>query len=215
MKDTGMRTYILFLLLPVVIIISYGCKIDEEISSRSDRFDFRQSFWGMNQERVKETESSSPTDEKPNIITYDGEFQGMPVIVGYLFEEDKLVRAGYLMTEKYDEPDLYLQDFFTLRDYYTNKFGRPSYDTMNWRSDVESNVKAGSYAQSACNGELRYLAGWGTHGSMVRLKLHGSDGKCELGVMYESKHYYVAPEMKKKEWDRYRSNMKRGGAVEQ
>jgi|GEM_PF-1194279 len=210
-----MKKLIIVLLFPVVSILALGCSIDEELKNSSDRFDFRQAFWGMTQEKVKETESGVPTEEMPDVITYVGEFEGMPVLIGYLFEEDTLTRAGYVMTDSYPEPEDYVRAFSKLRDFYTMSYGRPSYDMVNWEEGVQSNIKTEAYAQAACDGEVQYLAGWGTQGSMVRLKLHGRDGKCELGVMYESKKYYVGPEMKQKEWEKYRSNMKRGGAEEQ
>jgi hypothetical protein len=194
-----MKRYIIILLFPVVSILALGCSIDEELKDKSDRFDFRQTNWGANHERVKGSESSAPTDENTDVITYVGEFEGMPAIVGYLFQDEKLTRAGYVMTKSYQEPEMYVRDFNKLRDFYTMTYGKPSYDMVNWNEDAQSNIKTDAYAQVACDGDVQYLAGWGTQGSMVRLMLHGKDGKCELGVMYESLRFYVGPEMKKKE----------------
>lgn len=201
---------ILILLFAVLSFAAYGCNR----SGEDERFDFRNTHWGMSQEKVKASEATPPGDVRPEVITYSGEFEGRPAIVGYLFDDGKLVRAGYLMTESYDTPEAYVENFNSLRDYYTQAYGRPSYDALSWKEGASQAMGPGKFPEAACKGDLQYLAGWGTHGSMVRLKLQGAGGKCELGVMYESKHLYVIPEMEEKEWEKYRKNMKRGGAEE-
>lgn len=188
-----MKTNTIIFLISVLLVLSYGCSVGDEPTGRSDRFDFRQINWGATLEKVKETESTAPTEENPSVITYIGELEGMPAIIGYLFQENKLTRAGYVMTESYQEPEMYVRDFNKLREYYTMSYGRPSYDMVNWKEGVQSNIETDAYAQAACDGDAKYMAGWGTEGSMVKLMLHGRDGKCELGVMYESKHFYVGP----------------------
>jgi len=205
-----MKINIIIVFLTVLSIFTYGCKRSEE----SEKFDFRNVYWGMSQENVKESEAMAPGEEKPGVITYIGEFEGKPAIIGYLFEEGKLARPEYLMTESYDEPAVYVQNFNSLKDYYTKTYGSPTYDTVNWKEGASQAMGPGKFPEAACKGDLQYLAGWGTHGSMVRLKLQGNKGKCELGIMYESKQWYVIPEMKEKEWEKYRKNMKRGGAEE-
>lgn len=186
-----MKKYIIILLFPLLSILSFGCSADQV----SDEPDFRNASWGMTQEQVKETESSPPTEELPNVITYVSEFEGMPAVIGYLFDDGKLTRAGYVMTESYDEPGMYVNDFNKLRDLHTTKYGTPAYDTLNWKEGAESDINTYDYPKAACDGELQYMAGWDTRGSLVKLMLHGRDGKCELGVMYESKQYYLKPVM--------------------
>ena len=208
-----MKKYILMALVLTLQLVIYACSFDEEVR-RSDRYDFRNVHWGATSEKVKESETEDPTDVQANVITYSGELDGMPAIVGYLFEEDKLVRAGYVITEAHEEPSSYVQGFNKLRDFYTSTYGRPAYDIVDVEGDTQENIRTDAFAEAACEGRAQYLAGWGTDGSMIRLKLHGRDGSCELGVMYESKHFYVAPELKERELERYRSNMKRGGAEE-
>ena len=210
-----MKKYIVILLFSVVSMLALGCSVDEEMKVRSDKVDFRQASWGMTQEEVKETENSVPTEEMPNVITYVNEFEGIPVITGYLFEDGKLNRAGYVMTNSYPEPEDYVRDFNKLRDSYTASYGRPSYDMLNWKEGAQSDIGAKAYAQAACDGDVQYLAGWDRDESVVRLMLHGRDGKCELGVMYESKQYYINPEVKQKELEKGGSNTKQGAAEEQ
>ncbi len=184
-----MKKYIIILLFTVVSILTYGCSTDEKINDKSDGLDFRNTSWGMTQEEVKATESIPPTDEQPTVITYVSEFEGMPSVIGYLFEDGKLTRAGYVMTKSYEEPGMYVGDFNKLRDFHTTKYGKPAYDSVNWKEGAESDIKTEAYPQAACDGDAQYMAGWLTEGSMVKLMLHGRDGKCELGVMYESKQY--------------------------
>lgn len=209
-----MKTNIIIVLLTVLSIFTYGCSVDDDRPGSTDKFDFRNTYWGMTHQKVKESEDGTPDNEKTEVITYSGEFEGMPAIIGYLFEDGKLVRAGYLMTESYGEPELYMKDFDSLKDYFTRTYGKPEYDMGNWREGVEPSKRPDEYLDAVCGGDLQYLAGWGTDSTMVRLKLQGNAGKCELGVMYESKQWYVTPEVKQKELDRDRSDMEQDGAKE-
>ncbi len=190
-----MKKYINILLFQLVLVLLFSCSSDKG----GGEYDFRNTSWGMSQEQVKESESEPPTEELPNVITYVSEFEGMPAVIGYLFDDGKLTRAGYVVTKSHEEPNMYVNDFVKLRDFHTMKYGRPAYDTVNWNEGAESDIKTEDYPQAACDGQLQYTAGWETQGSLVKLMLHGREGKCELGVMYDSKQYYVVPEVKEKQ----------------
>ena len=106
-----MNINIIIVLLAALCVFTYGCNR----SGDGEKFDFRNAHWGMSPEKVKESEAMAPGDEKPGVITYSGEIEGKPAIVGYLFDDGKLVRAGYLVTESYDTPEAYVQNFDSLK----------------------------------------------------------------------------------------------------
>jgi hypothetical protein len=143
-----MNINIIIVFLAVLSIFTYGCNR----SGDTEKFDFRNAYWGMSRDQVKASEPNPPGSDNAQAITYRGEFEGRPAIVVYLFEDGKLVRAGYLMTESYDTPEAYVENFNSLRDYYTQAYGRPSYDALNWKEGASQAMGPGKFPEAACKG---------------------------------------------------------------
>lgn len=178
-----------FLLLVFAAALGFAvvsCRGGEDSKTKEGgEFSFRKTTWGMSREQVKASEDSAPTGERPDVITYRGEVEGIPVIVGYLFDGDKLIKAGYLMQGSYEDPNSYISDYYKVKDFLINEHGTPAQDEVVW-GEGEEVEDPGKFGESVCGGKLRYSTIWADSVTLIRESLDGEDGKCKHGVMFES-----------------------------
>jgi hypothetical protein len=144
----------------------------------------------MSREQVKATEDTEPTGDKPEVITYRGEVEGIPVIIGYVFDGDKLTRAGYLMRGSYEDPNSYISDYDKVKEYLIKYYGSPAEDNVVWDEGEEVQDPA-LYGESVCAGKLGYSTMWSDGVTVIRENLNGKDGKCSHGVTFESLELYI------------------------
>jgi hypothetical protein len=61
--------------------------------------DFRSAFWGDSMETVKEHEEGEPVHETTDILGYKESVAGLKMLVGYIFTQNKLTRAKYIVQD--------------------------------------------------------------------------------------------------------------------
>jgi len=183
-------------LLLLVLAVSLGlaalsCKDrDEAGTKKAPEFNFRKTTWGMSRDQVKASEEAKPTGENPDVITYRYDIDGIPAIVGYLFDGDKLTRAGYLMRGSYDDPNKYIEDYDKVKESMIETYGAPAQDEMHWMEEQGSQDPA-QYGKAVCDGKLRYTTAWTDGITIITERLGGEDGSCKHGLMFESIDLYI------------------------
>jgi len=186
-----MKKFLLLVFAAALGFAVVSCRDGEDSKTKEGgEFSFRKTTWGMSREQVKASEDSAPTGERPDVITYRGEVEGIPVIVGYLFDGDKLIKAGYLMQGSYEDPNSYISDYNKVKDFLINEHGTPAQDEVVW-GEGEKVEDPGKFGESVCGGKLRYLTIWVDPVTVIRESLDGEDGKCKHGVMFESVEYSI------------------------
>ena len=63
---------------------------------------FRATFWGDDREKVKEFEKTKLFIDHENILVYKDSAFGVDVLIKYLFKEDSLYEANYVVIEDFD-----------------------------------------------------------------------------------------------------------------
>ena len=183
-------------LLLLVLAVSLGlaalsCRDRNETETKkAPEFNFRKTTWGMSHDQVKASEGSKPTGENPDVITYRDELDGIPAIVGYLFDGEKLTRAGYLMRGSYEDPNKYIKDYDKVKESMIKAYGAPAQDEMHWMEEQESQDPA-QYGKAVCDGKLRYTTVWTDGVTMITERLGGENGTCKQGLMFESIDLYI------------------------
>ena len=186
-----MKKFLLLVFAAALGFAVVSCRDGEDSKTKEGgEFSFRKTTWGMSREQVKASEDGVPTGEMPEVITYRGEVEGIPVIVGYLFDGDKLIKAGYLMQGSYEDPNSYISDYNKVKDFLINEHGTPAQDEVVW-GEGEKVEDPGKFGESVCGGKLRYLTIWVDPVTVIRESLDGEDGKCKHGVMFESVEYSI------------------------
>lgn len=151
-----------------------------------DSHDFRQARWGMSQEEVKASEKTSPTDERPEVITYLDDFEGMQALIGYVFEDGKLVNGGYVFMEPQEELTNYIRDYKNLKKSLVGEYGKPYLDKAVWGIGEVPEQDPEKIAEAVCSGRLRYVTMWETDATLIKLTLDRRKNRCQVALMYES-----------------------------
>ncbi len=186
-----MKKFLLLAIAAGLGLAAVSCRDGKDSKTKEGgEFSFRKTTWGMSREQVKASEDSVPTGEMPEVITYRGEVEGIPVIVGYLFDGDKLTKAGYLMQGSYEDPNSYISDYNKVKDFLIIGHGTPAQDEVVW-GEGEKVEDPGKLGESVCGGKLRYSTIWADGVTAIRHSLDGEAGKCKHGVMFESMEYHI------------------------
>lgn len=186
-----MKKLLLLVLAASLGLAALSCKDRNETETKkAPEFNFRKTTWGMSRDQVKASEDTKPTGEKPDVLTYRDELDGIPAIVGYLFDGDKLTRAGYLMRGSYDDPNKYIEDYDKVKESMIKTYGAPAQDEIQWKEGEESQDHA-QYGKAVCDGKLRYTTVWTDGVTMITERLGGENGNCKHGLMFESIDLYI------------------------
>jgi uncharacterized lipoprotein YehR (DUF1307 family) len=186
-----MKKLLLLVLAASLGLAALSCRDrNETVTKKAAEFNFRKTTWGMSRDQVKASENTKPTGEKTEVVTYRDELEGIPAIVGYLFDGDKLTRAGYLMRGSYDDPSKYIEDYDKVKESMIKTYGAPAQDEMQWKEGEESQDHA-QYGKAVCDGKLRYTTVWTDGVTMITERLGGENGNCKHGLMFESIDLYI------------------------
>lgn len=189
-----MKRAILLLFVLTLSITVFACSKDEDgDTATKSAADFRNARWGMTPEEVKASEKLMPTTDRPELVTYRGDYDGMVALIGYEFENNELVRAGYLITVNYNDPNYYIKDFDSLKQKLIEKYGGPTSDEITWKKGETAEEDPDKFGKAVCAGKLRYYTLWQTERNFIKLRLDGQDGKCQLGIQFESIDLFVIP----------------------
>lgn len=67
----------------------------------------------------------------------NGSVAGYDTLIVYTFDKsDKLVQGAYSLTEEHTNKTDYYNDFCDLAELYTEKYGQPLSDKVNWKNDL-------------------------------------------------------------------------------
>lgn len=102
--------------------------------------DFRRAVWGMTRAQVIATEPNRPPRVSESdgeiVLQYDaskmGSLRGRPV---YIFSNDKLVRAKFVVEEEHSEQNEFIRDFHTAESVLKERHGTPKEDRAIWEDD--------------------------------------------------------------------------------
>jgi len=176
--------------LAVLTLLIVSVSLPAAYSADEGTHDFRKTRWGMSPAQVKVTEVGTLTGEGPLppydlAISYKGEFEGSDAEIGYMFDADKLVLAGYAFTERHEDNALYLKDYEKIKTALTKKYGPPAQDTEIW-TDETKKVEKKEYGNAVADGALVLQSSWSDPRTYVFLTLKGNGGSATLTALYYS-----------------------------
>ena len=157
----------------------------KEIQAIAKR-DFRKATWGMPRSEVVLTEADDPTSEDDSALIYSRKVAGMSTLIGYLFVEDKLVKAKYMFHQQHSEFNQYITDYNNLKKALEKKYGKAQKERDIWSNDLYTNIPA-EWGKAVSLGYLTRLSYWGIKNSEITLLLKGENEKIDLWLEYKSK----------------------------
>jgi hypothetical protein len=148
--------------------------------------DFRKAAWGMPIATVKLTEADDPTSEDDSAIIYSRKIAGMDAFIGYIFVENKLVRAKYMFHQQHSDFNKYITDYNNLKNAIEKKYGKAQKERAIWSNDLYTNIPA-QHGIALSLGYLTYLSFWNTKNTEITMTLKGENSKIDLWLEYKSK----------------------------
>ena len=102
--------------------------------------DFRKAVWGMSRGQVIATERNRPvrTSESGGEIMLQygasklGAMNGRPI---FIFANDKLVRAKFLVEEEHSDKNEFIRDFHEVESLLRERYGKPKDERAIWEDD--------------------------------------------------------------------------------
>ncbi len=149
--------------------------------------DFRQTTWGMTKRQVKRKEKGKIVNESNEFIAYQGTISDLDCNIFYIFVQNKLVQAQYVITKTHSNQNDYILDYDSLKEILTKKYGKPTEDDTIWRNDVFNKDNNQWWGLAVSLGALIYVAEWETPNTCIALDLRGENYDIKLIIRYWSK----------------------------
>lgn len=166
---------------------------------KQEGFDFRQTKWGFTKEQVKNIEGNEPYIDIENTLAYKKSVANLDCLIGYMFINDKLVRAKYLFEIEHSNKNDYISDYNKIKQILKEKYGvQKESNDMQWNNDLYKDSFQ-DYGFAISLGHLRYLSSWDTNTTKIMLALYGENYKVNLISDYSSKQYLKLYEQEKKQ----------------
>lgn len=151
----------------------------------------------MSPEDVKARESATLIHEGAKGLSYTDSIEGMNVTVSYLFDEGKLWRCGYTVSENYSNKNKYVDAYHILGETLKGKYGNPTSEETFWsdslyKGDYENRGMA--YAI----GDVQSITTWNKDGTSVFIKIDGNNFNIDISIIYSNDELEAAFREKEK-----------------
>lgn len=165
-----------------IIILSAIC------STLLSQTHFRNTHWGMSREEVKNSEDLELVREQEDVLMYQTNLSGFKAFIGYIFTNNKLTRAKYLITETHSNENDHISDYNDLNDLLEKKYGEPIEKDKHWKDDLyKDDYSDWGFAVSL--GHLAYFTKWETESSYIVHALSGENYEISHQIEYGGKEY--------------------------
>jgi uncharacterized lipoprotein YehR (DUF1307 family) len=148
--------------------------------------DFRKATWGMDKKTVKLTEPDDPKSEEESAMIYSRNVAGMDLLIGYIFVQDKLVRAKYMFHPLHNDLNAYITDQNNIKKALEKRYGKAAKERTLWSNELYTNIPS-QWGIALGQGYVTFLSLWQTPKTEITVTLKGDNGKIDLWLEYKSK----------------------------
>lgn len=147
-------------------------------------YDFKKTIWGMTRSDVKLAENRYPLSENETHITYNDRFMNLEATVGFHFENDSLIEAGYAFREVSLDPEPYISKYEKVKLDLSNSYGLSIID-----KEICVSCENDSCCMQPCKNinNKMFIAEWRTVRSTIRLLLVSDKMSTEFGILHISR----------------------------
>jgi hypothetical protein len=136
--------------------------------------------WGKTKARILRAEGR-PLDQGISggleVVSYHRDILGKKCLVAYVFEDEKLVAVRLHLLERYADKDRYVADYDKIRDFLTEKVGKPRSNNVVWRDDLALADRNKGWGTALSMGCLSLDSEWVFQGTGLRLSLTGDNNE--------------------------------------
>lgn len=115
------------------------------VFAKSETFKFRGLEWGASFDKVMEAQVSGKTEGEDYGVVDDGytllvvneKVSGLDTVISYSFTDDFQFSGGiYILQEKHVNDNMYYEDFCSLENKISEKYGEPDISIDKWNDDL-------------------------------------------------------------------------------
>ena len=173
------KILMLFFIVSMVALVSV---------SWADTYNFRYTKWGMTPQEVIASETMDPIAKDEKMIKYKTQILDKNVELLYLFAQNKLVGASYMLDENYLNSDRFIETYARFKEELIKKYGPPNKEKTHWKNDAfKSDRRKWGIALSL--GYLEYFTFWETPGTTVSCGLKENNYYVLCSVQYWSMEF--------------------------
>jgi hypothetical protein len=147
--------------------------------------DFRAVTWGMVKEDVKAAEKDgvfyADADGK---LAYNVSLGDRKALLGYIFNDGKLIRAKYIFLDPHANKNDFTIDFSSVDQILTEKYGKPDSNQPIWKDSLYKNDPE-HVGMAIATGRLVLVSRWKTPRTSVIHMLNGDNFKISHTVEYD------------------------------
>lgn len=171
--------------LPMLEDLTEKQREKNKVLLQTTDFDFRKSRWGASMSDVMVTEKNKPLQTSNDMLTYQDRVAGVAVKVLYIFANDQLVRAKYIIDESFVNDNKYIYQYNTFVTSLTKKYSSPNEEKTVWSQSLyKSNVEHWGMAISC--GHMYMYTKWETQTTAILCILDGEGFESSLTIEYAS-----------------------------
>jgi hypothetical protein len=156
------------------------------LSVAAEKPDFRNVRWGMTQQEVKQAEKLALAYADQEMLGYETTLAGFDCNLIYLFQNDRLYRAGYIFTHMHMNCTDFIDDYDKVKDLLKQKYGEPKQDDVLWKDDLYRDDPS-HWGMAIITGDLELCATWEKGQTIIILYLAGDNFETQFGLTYYSK----------------------------
>jgi hypothetical protein len=172
----------------ILMLIFIAGMVAQVKISGADTYNFRHTKWGMTPEEVVASERMDPVEKDEKMIKYQTQILDKKVELLYLFAQNKLVGASYMLDENYLNSERFIKIYTRFKEELIKKYGPPNKEITNWKNDAfKSNRSKWGIAVSL--GYLEYFTFWETSATTVSCGLKEDNYYVLCSVEYWSMEF--------------------------
>ena len=156
-----------------------------EVIKNSGEYDFRSVKWGMRKKEVIAAEDARLVKNESDAIHYTMQLFGYDCSVEYRFTEDLLSDAVLVIRQEHIDPELFYQDYESLKKQLIPQFGRSISDKCDWKNDMYRSQRA-KWGFAVSLGFLTCRTLWKTQRTAIALSIKGSNHEITTFMEYHS-----------------------------
>ena len=148
-------------------------------------YTFRETLWGMSIDEVIKKEGE-PDVKDATMLIYNDKYIGKKhCSIGFVFSDNKLVRAKYLFDEKHSNKNLYLDDFEDISKLLVMKYGKSHNEGEVWKNELFKDDED-SYGLAVSKGDLILYQKWRLKRTNIVHIMDGDNFKTIHEIEYSS-----------------------------
>ncbi len=152
---------------------------------------FRGARWGMTKQQILRLEGHPDQEDSSDgmdVIQYLQEILNMDCMIGFVFAENKLVKAKYSFLARHEDKNQYIRDYSKIRDILVEKYGNPETESARWE-DNRYKDEPSNWGEALSLGHLKFDTTWQDSETEIHLQIQGGREKILLVVEYAGLNY--------------------------